>query len=124
MPQGRLEHVNIRVSDPDRTAAFLAGLTGWRERWRGPALDNGWTIHLGNEFDYVALYQHPEPLTGPFEKGAPLQHIGVVVNDLDAAERLVIAAGYKPFSHADYEPGRRFYFYDHDGIEWELISYG
>ena len=124
MPQGRLEHVNIRVSDPDRTAAFLAGLTGWRERWRGLALDNGWTIHLGNEFDYVALYQHPEPLTGPFEKGAPLQHIGVVVDDLDAAERLVIAAGYKPFSHADYEPGRRFYFYDHGGIEWELISYG
>ncbi len=31
MPNGRLEHVNIRVSDPDRTAAFLAGLTGWRD---------------------------------------------------------------------------------------------
>ena len=123
MPQARLEHVNIRVSDPDRTAAFLAALTGWRERWRGPAIDDGWTIHLGGEFDYVALYKHPVPLAGPFAKGAPLQHIGVMVDDLDAAEKLVIAAGYKPFSHADYPPGRRFYFYDHDGIEWELVSY-
>ena len=123
MPHARLEHVNVRVSDPDRTSAFLAELTGWRERWRGPAIDNGWTIHLGSEFDYVALYQHPDPVAVPFPKGNPLQHIGLVLDDLDAAEKLVIAAGYVPFSHANYDPGRRFYFYDHDGIEWELISY-
>lgn len=123
MAQTRLEHVNIRVSDPERTAAFLARLTGWRERWRGPAVDDGWTIHLGSAFDYVALYKHPAPLAGKFEKGAPLQHIGLVVDDLAAAEDVVIAAGYEPFSHADYEPGRRFYFYDHDGIEWELVCY-
>ncbi len=120
--QARLEHVNIRVSDPDRTANFLCRLTGWTERWRGPALDDGWTIHLGGEFDYIALYRHPV-LTGPFEKGVPLQHIGIVVDDLDAAEALVIAEGYEPFSHADYHPGRRFYFYDSDGIEFELVSY-
>ena len=38
----------------------------------------------------------------------------------------VVAAtpeGYEPFSHADYEPGRRFYFLDRDGIEFEVISY-
>ncbi|MEM7190453.1 MAG: VOC family protein, partial [Pseudomonadota bacterium] len=23
----------------------------------------------------------------------------------------------------DYEPGRRFYFADHDGIEFEVVSY-
>ncbi|MES2491660.1 MAG: VOC family protein [Pseudomonadota bacterium] len=123
MAQARLEHVNIRVSDPDRTAAFLSRLTGWEERWRGPAVDDGWTIHLGAGFDYVALYKHPVPVDGRFQKGAPLQHIGLVVDDLAAAEELVVSAGYQPFSHADYEPGRRFYFYDHDGIEWELVSY-
>lgn len=123
MPAARLEHVNIRVSDPDRTAAFLVKLTGWSERWRGPAIDDGWTIHLGAEFDYIALYTPKEGVGGPFPKGNPLHHVGIVVDDLDAAEQMVIAHGYEPFSHADYAPGRRFYFYDHDGIEFELVSY-
>jgi len=123
MPVARLEHVNIRVSDPDRTAALLAAITDWQERWRGPAIDDGWTIHLGGEFDYIALYTPKEPVAAPFEKGAPLQHVGIVVDDLDAAERVVEAHGLVPFSHADYDPGRRFYFYDWDGIEFELVSY-
>jgi len=122
-PAARLEHVNIRVSDPDRTAAFLTRLCGWHERWRGPSQIGGWTIHLGNETDFIALYQGEEPLTGPFSKGQPLQHIGLLVDDLDAAERIVIEAGLEPFNHADYEPGRRFYVFDWDGIEWELVSY-
>jgi hypothetical protein len=41
----------------------------------------------------------------------------------NAAEARVIAAGLRPFSHADYEPGRRFYFLDPDGIEYEVVSY-
>jgi hypothetical protein len=28
-----------------------------------------------------------------------------------------------PFSHDDYDPGRRFYFLDPDGIEYEVVSY-
>jgi catechol 2,3-dioxygenase-like lactoylglutathione lyase family enzyme len=119
----RLEHVNISVSDGDRTAAFLAALTGWHERWRGPATNDGRTIHLGHDFDYIALYTPSEPIAGRFDKGLPLQHIGLVVKDLDAAEAIVIEHGYQPFSHADYAPGRRFYFFDHDGIEFEMISY-
>jgi hypothetical protein len=43
--------------------------------------------------------------------------------NLDAAEARVIAAGLRPFSHAGYEPGRRFYFLDLDGIEYEVVSY-
>jgi len=58
-----------------------------------------------------------------FMKGRPLNHIGVQVDDLDATEARVIAAGLLPFSHADYEPGRRFYFLDPDGIEYEVVSY-
>jgi hypothetical protein len=45
------------------------------------------------------------------------------VPDLDVAEAVVRAAGLEPFSHGDYEPGRRFYFFDWDGIEFELVSY-
>jgi predicted enzyme related to lactoylglutathione lyase len=45
------------------------------------------------------------------------------VDDLDAVERRVVAAGLRPFNHGDYEPGRRFYFLDADGIEFEIVSY-
>ncbi len=122
MPTGFLEHANITVSDPERMADFLGKLCGWKERWRGPSLADGWTIHVGNDRDYLALYTTGQPAPR-FVKGAPLNHVGIVVDDLDAAEALVIAEGLVPFSHGDYEPGRRFYFFDWDGIEFELVSY-
>jgi catechol 2,3-dioxygenase-like lactoylglutathione lyase family enzyme len=120
-----LEHVNITISDPDRTASLMQALFGWRIRWRGPALNNGQTIHVGADDHYLALYAQPEVTysASGFAKGAPLNHIGIVVEDLDEAEARVRAAGLTPFNHADYEPGRRFYFLDHDQIEYELVSY-
>lgn len=124
MPSARLEHVNIRVSDPERSAAFFRTLCGWHERWRGPAIDDGFSIHMGTHDQYLVLCAPKEGTSGRFAKGVPLQHIGIAVDDLDAAEQIVIAAGLEPFNHADYEPGRRFYFYDWDGIEFEVISYG
>ena len=35
----------------------------------------------------------------------------------------MVADGLTPFSHGDYEPGRRFYFLDPDGVEYEVVSY-
>lgn len=52
-----------------------------------------------------------------------LNHVGVVVADLDATEARVKAQGFATHSHADYEPGRRFYFNDDAGIEYEVIQY-
>jgi len=122
MPTGYLEHANITVSDPERSSALLQKLCGWHERWRGPALNGGWTIHVGNARDYLAVYSD-NAAHERFAKGAPLNHIGLVVDDLVEAERLVVEAGLVPFNHANYEPGRRFYFFDWDGIEFELVSY-
>lgn len=122
MTSGRLEHVNITVSDIDRSAALLERLMGWRIRWRGSSQLGGETIHVGGEDDYIAVYTRGA-LPGPFAKGVPLNHVGLVVDDLARAEAVVIAAGLEPFNHADYEPGRRFYFFDWDGIEFEMVSY-
>jgi hypothetical protein len=58
-----------------------------------------------------------------FAKGQPLNHIGVEVDDLAAIEAKVVAAGLKPFGHDDYDPGRRFYFLDPDGIDYEVVSH-
>lgn len=122
MPQGYLEHANVTVSDPERSSRLLQQLCGWHERWRGAAQGGGWTIHVGNDRDYIAVYTEG-PIREGHGKGAPLNHVGLVVDDLDEAERVVVAAGLVPFSHADYEPGRRFYFFDWDGIEFEMVSY-
>ncbi|MEP4648900.1 MAG: VOC family protein, partial [Ilumatobacter sp.] len=52
-----------------------------------------------------------------------LNHVALVVEDLDEIERRVRAAGFEPFSFGDYDPGRRFYFLDPDGVEFEIVSY-
>lgn len=121
-PTGKIEHANLTVSDISRSSALFQKLLGWHERWRGPARDGGETIHVGDETTYLALYtdrqQHAR-----YPKGQPLNHVGLLVDDLDAAEEVVIGAGLKPFNHDDYEPGRRFYFFDWDGIEFEIVSY-
>ena len=123
MPALRLEHVNVTVSDPDRVAALLHDLFGWRVRWQGAAASGGRTIHVGADDFYLALYRPPNGAPTSFGKGQPLNHIGVEVDDLDATEARVVAAGLEPFSHGDYHPGRRFYFLDPDGIEYEVVSY-
>ena len=75
---------------------------------------------------WSALYAPKEGLSAPptpySTKGA-LNHLAVIVDDLDAAEQAVKDAGYTPRSHADYEPGRRFYFEDEEGVEYELVQY-
>ncbi|MFI4935647.1 MAG: VOC family protein [Caulobacterales bacterium] len=121
----RIEHVNVTVTDPERAAKLMEALFGWRVRWSGPALAGGHTIHVGSDDQYIALYtgRGAHYTADDFAKGRPLNHIGVEVDDLGDAEARVVAAGLTPFSHGDYEPGRRFYFLDPDGIEYELVSY-
>lgn len=125
MTESRVEHVNLSVSDPARTAALMGNLFGWRVRWEGPAMAGGRTIHVGSDDHYLALYAPKDAGTDAraFAKGRPLNHVGVAVDDLDAVEARVTAAGLTPYSHDDYEPGRRFYFNDQDGIEYEVVSY-
>ncbi len=128
---GILEHVNITVSDPERTAAMLVDLFDWHVRWKGESIHAGRTIHVGSNTDYLALYTLPSasrPTVGndsvdAYATVAGLNHIAIVVDDLDALEQRVIEAGFQPVNHADYEPGRRFYFRDHDEIEYEIVSY-
>ncbi len=123
MSKGRLEHVNISVTDAERTAGLFERLCGWRRRWEGPSMGNGHTIHLGDEHAYVSIYTN-DSVNGGFSKGAPMNHIGLAVDDLETARGIVTEAGLEPFSEGKYEPGpRTFYFFDWDGIEWEIVSY-
>ncbi|MGC3938250.1 VOC family protein [Roseobacter sp. EG26] len=121
-----LEHTNYTVSDADATAAWMCDLFDWRIRWEGASLDGGKSIHVGTDTHYLALYT-PKVQTGEkpnsYITRGGLNHIAVVVEDIDAMESAVKTAGFTPGNHGDYEPGRRFYFHDHDNIEYEVVQY-
>ncbi len=126
MADSALEHVNITVSNAQKTAQLLCDLFSWNIRWQGPSALGGHTIHVGNQASYIAIYMTEKPEDYPgktYKNTEALNHLGIVVADLDSVEQKVIDAGYKPCSHGDYEPGRRFYFFDHDNIEYEVVSY-
>ena len=120
-----LEHLNLTVSDPQKTAQMLIDIFGWHIRWQGEAIYEGHSIHVGSETSYLAVYNLEDncPTYDTHRHLAGLNHIAITVDDLDATEQKVKRAGFEPTSHADYEPGRRFYFNDHDGIEFEVVSY-
>ncbi|WP_428515899.1 VOC family protein [Roseovarius sp.] len=122
----KLEHVNITVPDPRASAAILCDLFCWHVRWQGAAKDNGFTVHVGDDDSYLALYapdKDLQPTGETYGRIGGLNHVGVTVDDLAGTEAKVKAAGYTPHNHADYEPGRRFYFDGPDGIEFEVVAY-
>jgi catechol 2,3-dioxygenase-like lactoylglutathione lyase family enzyme len=127
MKIGTVEHVNVTVTNPEATAKWLCDVFGWHVRWSGASIHGGTTHHVGSDTSYLAVYvpatniKHPR--TDSYNTKGGLNHVGVVVEDIAETEQKVIAAGFTPHSHADYEPGRRFYFNDSDGIEFEVVAY-
>ena len=122
----RLEHANISVRDVDAMTRFLgAAFPDFRVRREGLYQGRRW-VHVGNDDTYVALFTYPEtpePKNSSYSTKGGLNHWAVVVDDIDATEERVKAEGFTPINHADYEPGKRFYFLDADGIEVEVVQY-
>lgn len=120
-----LEHANVTVRDPRATAEMLGRIFDWHIRWEGPSLLGGRTVHVGTDTSYVALYTPPEDPAAPADadRVGGLQHLGILVENLDPIEARVRAEGIEPHTFMTYEPGRRFYFNDHDNIEFEVVAY-
>ena len=125
MAEAILEHVNITVSDAKVIAKMFCDLFDWTVRWHGDAKDGGITYHVGGNISYLALYSNggAEQAGDSYATPGAMNHIGVVVDDIDAIENRVRKAGYEAHSHGNYEPGLRFYFDGPDGIEVEVVSY-
>lgn len=126
MNQAIIEHVNVTVADPDASAALMQRLFGWRERWSGEGIDGGRTVHVGSECSYIAFYAKSGAglsRENSYTTIGALNHIAVVVEDLEGVEKTVVSEGLLPTNHGDYEPGRRFYFVTPDDLEVEVVSY-
>ncbi len=123
----RLEHANITVSNIDTSFQFYADLFGFEKRWEGMATGEVGPIralHAGDEHTYLALFEAEREGRSPADYGiAGINHIGFEVEDLEICRKRLEQLGVAVHLEADYEPGRRIYFYDPDGIEIELVEY-
>ena len=126
MNQAYLEHANISVSNPDISAKHLCDLFDWKVRWSGPSMDDGYTVHVGGQNSYIALYNCDKVKIHTNQDHTHLthlNHIAVVVENLEETRKRATDLGFKPFNFREYNPGRSFYLLDNDGLEIEVVCY-
>lgn len=124
-----LEHANITVPGIDAAIAFLKvvepEITVRHDET--PEGSYRWA-HVGVGNCYIALQ---EPLVGseatdnrrPY-KDYGVNHLGWVVEDLDAVTRRLKENGYRKGIPGEEHPyRRRAYYYDSAGFEWEFVEY-
>lgn len=120
----RLEHVNLTVSDLDRSISFYCDLLDLHVRWKGPIDGERLGAHVGDDRCYLALFQ--ASADGPVHQDYSrpgLNHFGFVVDDLEDARRRLDQLGATVHYEPRYDPGRRIYTLDPDGHEIELVEY-
>jgi len=119
-----LEHVNLTVSDVERSTAFYKQILGYQVRWRGEFGSGAAGVHIGDDRHYLALMEAEVP--GRVEQRMDivgLNHFGFVVDDIESVKRRLIEMGVEPHGEQTYDPGKHLYFFDPDGIEVELVEY-
>jgi len=120
----RIEHANITVSDVQASAAFYRRLFDAALRWEGATEAGLRAAHIGDDEAYLALFEATQQGRAPasyFEVG--FNHVAFQVDDLDTYRQRLAQMGVPIKAEEDYEPGRRLYFYDPDGVEIELVEY-
>ena len=120
-----IEHVNVTVENPNQVAKLLCDLFNWKIRWSGESKDNGYTVHVGSDQRYFALYTQSSSSTDGHStlRHGTLNHVGVIVEDLQDMENRVSEYGLKPDHHRDYGVCKSFYFMAEQTLEIEVVSY-
>jgi predicted enzyme related to lactoylglutathione lyase len=102
MAIGRFPSIVIDCPDPGALAKFYGALLDWKvdssSDWADVRAEYGHCI----SFQQVAVYTPPE---WPAQQVPQQMHFDVVVDDLDAAERAVLALGATKHQH---QPGTSF----------------
>ncbi|ARV07981.1 glyoxalase [Polaribacter sp. SA4-10] len=125
----KIEHVNITVPDIDAAVSFLKIVAPDFKIMKDekPLNDKRW-MHIGNNEYYFAL-QEAHLGANPKKQNQTYinygcNHIGLVVNNIDAIEKKLIKARYNKGIDTPIEKFRkRIYYYDNAGFEWELVEY-
>jgi catechol 2,3-dioxygenase-like lactoylglutathione lyase family enzyme len=124
----RLEHANLAVHDVDATLRFLqTAFPDFRIRGEGKNWQGARWVHIGNDETYVAVNEAPEPAAEqwvPYAGKPGTNHLGYVVDDVDALRARMLSVGYRDSTVPNNHPHRRrVYFYDTEGNDWEFVQY-
>lgn len=104
-PIGRLSVVALDCRDPRALAAFYSAITGWDI---DDDDDGGDWVQLGSDGDVTIAFQlapDHEPPVWPSGDRPQQAHLDFDVNDLDAAEKQILALGARK---ADSQPDSSF----------------
>lgn len=131
MNPSRLEHLNVTLTDLDRaTRALQAILPQWSVRgsgrWDDGAGDSHEWRHVGDDYQYIALYQAPPghalKASGP---GSAFNHFALVVDDLEAAlARLsAVDVALDHFGGSTAHRRSAYVVIEPEGLQIELVAY-
>ncbi len=124
----RLEHANLSVRDIDAMIGFLrTAFPEFRVRGEGKTLLGARWVHVGSDETYIALNQatsDPGEPWVPYGGKPGTNHLGYEVDDVDAVQARLKAAGYRESTVPNAHPHRRrVYFCDSEGHDWEFVQY-
>ena len=128
----KLEHANITVPSTQEAQRFLG--TAFPDfRVRGEGFLNadesaGTWVHFGDDENYIALQEngHHSARSDVTYTNDGINHLGFVIEDMEALLRRMGGAGYEPTDASALEGNphrRRAYFHDGNGFEWEFVEY-
>lgn len=123
--QAYVEHANVTVSNIDDAIQFIqTAIPEFKVRHRGET-QYRW-CHIGTDNSYIALQEmvaREQTDRAPY-LDVGINHIGLVVNDVDQVKQRLLSGGYQQNDIGEENPYRkRIYFYDRSGVEWEFIQY-
>jgi len=113
MPVTKLEHVNTRSADVEKTRAFYEQFLGLRSGPRPAFASKGYWMYLGDE-PILHLVQRPEGEAAKPDSGN-VDHVAFHGTDRDALRAALVAAG------ATYrETETQIFIHDPDGLKIEI----
>jgi catechol 2,3-dioxygenase len=118
----RLGHVNLVVTDVDRSMDFYMNVVGLDEAYRRPQVMAGF-LSNGNTHHDIGMVQSDGPLG--YGRPAGLNHIAFELEnevDLVAGYNQAIAAGVSFERTADHDIAHSVYGADSDGNEYEIYA--
>lgn len=117
--KGGVNHVTLRVTNLERSAAFYCDLLGLQKVGSRPGMQFFSSGHYNHE---LALMEAPQLDKSVIQQGG-LVHIGFNVEDEQALSELyqkMVDAGYPVSSGVNHVISRSFYTRDPDGYSIEL----
>ncbi|MBL4578746.1 MAG: VOC family protein [Flavobacteriales bacterium] len=119
-----MEHINLSAHDLDgATKFFKTAFPNFQVRGGGDGTFGKW-LHIGTDETYIAITQADPGKRGERYASSGINHVGFVVDDVDALAKRLSKAGYqRSYPKQEQQFRIRDYFLDSEGNEYEFVEY-